>query len=443
MKPRIVLAGRPNVGKSTLFNRLYGEKKALVSDIPGLTRDYREGSVVIEKDLEVDLIDTAGVFEGTEGPLSKMIQGNAIEVISSSDLCLFIVDGKSGLTQSDNDIAKFLRKSGLFTIIIVNKCETGLSKKNIYEFFELGFGEPITISAEHNMGIKNLLSKIKEYLPEKGQSYEDREDSIKMAIVGKPNVGKSTLVNKLFGEDRMLTGDIAGITRDSIDMDWEWNNQSFTLIDTAGLRRKSRVQEDTEKLANFSSMKSIKYADIVVLLLDATNFIDKQDLRLADFIIKEGRALLIVFNKYDLIPDKHEFDNNINNFITTNLPQINNSSIIKISSLGGYGIQKMMKQSIDIYREWTNRVPTSKLNGWLYEAVQKHQPPAKSGRRVKLRYITQSSIKPPTFVVFSSAPANIPASYRKYLINEIRSTFGFNITPIRLHFRKGENPYIK
>ena len=441
MTPRIVLAGRPNVGKSTLFNRLYGSKKALVSDISGLTRDFRE-EIIILKDQKFSLIDTAGVYESASDSLSQSVESHALKVINDSDLCLFVVDARSGLTTKDIEFADYLRKSGIKTRTIVNKCERGTSRLNTYEFFELGFGEPLAISAEHNIGIGSLIDEIVRVIPSNQVNENNDEDTINLAIIGKPNVGKSTLLNSLIGHDRMLTGDIAGITRDSISTDWEWSGQKIRLIDTAGLRRKSRVHQDTEKLAYFDSIKTIKYSDIVILLIDAIDFIDKQDLRLADQVLTEGRALLIVFNKIDLVKDREQFDHEIGKIFSTNLIQLDKKNILKVSSLKGKGTKEMMEKVILLYDEWTKRTTTAKLNMWLDEAVQKHQPPARAGRRVKLRYITQASVKPPTFIIFASAPDSIPGSYRKYLINELRNAFGYNLSPLRIHFRKGDNPYV-
>ena len=440
MTPKIVLAGRPNVGKSTLFNRLYGRKKALVSDISGLTRDFREETVNL-KGQEFLLVDTAGVYESGSDNLSQSIEDNALHVIKNSSLCLFIVDGKSGLTTKDIEFADYLRKSGIMTLTIVNKCESGHSSRNIYEFFELALGEPIAISAEHNIGINSLIDKIIETIPSNIIDQENDPDSINLAIIGKPNVGKSTLLNTLIGHERMLTGDIAGITRDSISSDWEWLGRKMKLIDTAGLRRKSKVNQVTEKLAYFDSIKTIRYSDIVILLIDSIDFIDKQDLRIADQVLSEGRALLIVFNKMDLIKDKDGFDRDLSEIFSTNLIQLDKKNILKISSIHGKGTKEMMDRVILLYDEWSKRTATAKLNTWLHEAVQKHQPPAKAGRRVKLRYVTQVAAKPPTFIVFSSAPDAIPSSYRKYLINELRDAFGYKLSPIRIHFRKGDNPY--
>lgn len=440
MTPRIALAGRPNVGKSTLFNRFYGQKRALVSDISGLTRDFRE-ELIQYNGLEFYLIDTAGVYEAKSDELSQSVENNALKVISSCDLCLLVVDGRIGITPKDIEFSSYLRKSGIKTLTIVNKCESGTARKNIYEFYELGFGEPISISAEHNIGMLDLIEKVKENVPTSIRLESENDEIMKLAIVGKPNVGKSTLLNSLFGENRMLTGDQAGITRDSIEINWEWDGQKILLIDTAGLRRRSRVNQLVEKLTYADSLKSIKFADVIILLIDAVNFIDKQDMRLADYVISEGRALIIVINKYDLIKDKKEFNRRLNNILTTNLPQLNSNNVLKISSINGSGIKKMMVRVISLKDEWTQRMSTAKLNNWLREIVQKHQPPAKSGRRIKLRYITQASVKPPTFVIFSSHPESIPKSYKQYLINELRQSFNYSTTPIRIYFRKGENPY--
>lgn len=441
MVSRVVLAGRPNVGKSTLFNRLLGKKKALVSDFPGLTRDFREERISLHgKDFV--LIDTAGVYESNTDHLSQTIENNSLKIIHTSDLCLFVVDGKTGITNKDIEFSHYLRKTGVNVITIANKSESSIAKKNSYEFFELGFGQPINISAEHNVGIEELIEIILEKTFSEDSKADNSSDELSLAIVGKPNVGKSTLINALLGKERMITGDTAGITRDSIDIHWEWNEKKIKIIDTAGLRRRTKVNELSEKLAYLDSFKTIKFADVVVLLVDASEFIDKQDLRLADHIISEGRALLFVLNKIDLVRDKKDFEKRIKDSFSTNIVQLGSDNILKISSLNKTGIKILMNKIFDLYDEWTKRVSTSKLNDWLIDVVQNHQPPAKAGRRIKLRYITQSSARPPTFIIFTSSPEGIPDSYKKYLTNELRNAFGFKLSPLRLYFRKGKNPYI-
>ena len=441
MVSRVVLAGRPNVGKSTLFNRLLGKKKALVSDIPGLTRDFREERISLHgKDFL--LIDTAGVYESNADLLSKKIENNSLKIIDASDLCLLVLDAKAGITNKDIEFSNYLRKAGVNVITIANKSESSIAKKNSYEFFELGFGQPINISAEHNFGIEELIEIILERTFSVDSKDDDSSDELSLAIVGKPNVGKSTLINALLGKDRMITGDTAGITRDSIDIHWEWDTKKIKIIDTAGLRRRTKVNELSEKLAYLDSFKTIKFADVVILLVDASEFIDKQDLRLADHVISEGRALLFVLNKIDLVKDKKYFEKKIKDSFSTNIVQLGGDNILKISSLNKTGIKILMNKVFDLYDEWTKRVSTSKLNDWLNDVVQNHQPPAKSGRRIKLRYITQSSARPPTFVIFTSSPEGIPDSYKKYLTNELRKAFGFKLSPLRLYFRKGNNPYI-
>ena len=441
MVSRVVLAGRPNVGKSTLFNRLLGKKKALVSDIPGLTRDFREERISLHGN-DFLLIDTAGVYESNTDLLSRTIENNSLKIIHESDLCLFVVDGKAGITNKDIEFSHYLRKAGVNVITIANKSESSIAKKNSYEFFELGFGQPINISAEHNIGIEDLIEIILEKTFSENSKADNFSDELSLAIVGKPNVGKSTLINALLGRERMITGDTAGITRDSIDIHWQWNEKKIKIIDTAGLRRRTKVNELSEKLAYLDSFKTIKFADVVILLVDASEFIDKQDLRLADHVISEGRALLFVLNKMDLVKDKKDFEARIKDSFSTNIVQLGGDNILKISSLNKTGIKILMNKVFDLYDEWTKRVSTSKLNDWLNDVVQNHQPPAKSGRRIKLRYITQSSARPPTFVIFTSSPEGIPDSYKKYLTNELRKAFGFKLSPLRLYFRKGNNPYI-
>jgi GTP-binding protein len=449
MKPSIVIAGRPNVGKSTLFNRLAGKRLALVDDMPGLTRDRKEGEADIG-DRKVRIIDTAGLEEAAEGSIAARMSSQSEGAIALADLVLFIIDARSGLTPADEQFAEIIRASGRPVVLVANKCEGRASDGGFYEAFKLGFGEPVAISAEHGLGMSDLSSEIDERLAQleangelgAGEPSDDAPDRpLKLAIIGRPNAGKSTLVNTLLGEERMITGPEPGLTRDSVASDFTWNGHAVKLWDTAGLRRKSRISERAEKLAVGDALNAIRFAEAVILLVDAESPLDKQQLQLASLVEREGRALVIAINKWDLVEDRDRRLRELREAVGLHLTQIKGVPVVPVSALSGRGTDKLLKAVFETYELWNKRLPTAGLNRWFGEAVDGHPPPAVSGRRVKLRYITQPNARPPTFVIFCSHPDAVPESYKRYLVNALRERFGLGAVPIRLHLRKPDNPY--
>ncbi len=448
MTASLVIAGRPNVGKSTLFNRLAGKRLALVDDMPGLTRDRKEAEAAIGRHT-VRLIDTAGLEEAAEGTISARMSGQSQNAIRAADLVLFMIDARAGLTPADEQFAEQVRAAGKPVIVVANKCEGRASDAGYYEAFKLGLGEPVAISAEHGEGIGELLSAIAEVLDgldasdaqAEMQPVAARDRPLKLAITGRPNAGKSTLVNTLLGEERMITGPEPGLTRDSVATEFAWDGRKVQLFDTAGLRRKSRVSERAEKLAVGDALNAIRFAEVVVLLIEVERALDKQDLQIAALAEKEGRALVIAVNKWDLVEERDKYLRAMREAVARQLPQIRGVPVMPVSALSGRGTQKLMKAVFDVYEEWNRRVPTAALNRWFSEAVEGHPPPAIAGRRIKLRFITQPNARPPTFVIFCSRPEGVPESYKRYLVNSLRETFELNAVPIRVHLRKPDNPY--
>ncbi|MCB1510571.1 MAG: ribosome biogenesis GTPase Der [Hyphomicrobiaceae bacterium] len=472
-KLTIAIVGRPNVGKSTLFNRLLGRRAALVSDMPGLTRDRREGTCeIIGHSLR--LIDTAGLEEADPGSIPARMREQTELAIAEADVVLFVIDARAGVTPADSQFASIVRRSGHPTILVANKCEGRQGSDGFYEAFELGLGEPVAISAEHNEGVGGLELDILAALGLKpatktsgnrrarmraaaeaqaaGQSDDDQvaadddeapDRAIRVAIVGRPNAGKSTLVNALLGEDRMITGPEPGLTRDSIASDISWQGREFSVYDTAGLRKKARINEVAEKLSASDSVRSIRFAEVVVLLIDAERGLEHQDLTIGQMTTEEGRALVIAINKWDTVTDKQARLKALREDIGDKLAQVPGVPIVTISALAERGLDKLMAAVATAYEVWNRRVSTADLNRWLQEAVERHQPPAVSGRRIRLRYMTQPSTRPPTFIAFCSQPKGLPASYLRYLTNGLRETFDLPGTPIRFTLRKGANPYAK
>lgn len=448
MAVTIAIVGRPNVGKSTLFNRIAGKRLALVDDMPGLTRDRKEAEAKIGE-LEVRLIDTAGLEEAGADSIESRMKAQTEMAIADSDLVMFAIDARAGVTPADEVFAELVRVSGKPVILLANKCEGRAGEPGFYEAFQLGLGEPIALSAEHGEGIGELYGQIEDLglkvLEEKGlQVEEDEEDPdkpLRVAIVGRPNAGKSTLINALIGEDRMITGPEAGLTRDSIAVPFSWNERPIRLFDTAGLRKKSRVKERAEKLSVGDALRAIRFAEVVVLLLDATHPLEKQDLTIADLVAREGRALVIGVNKWDLIHDKQAYLHELHLEIDRLLPQIKGVPVITMSAEREKGLGRLMRSIFDINEVWNKRLSTGALNRFLDEALARHTPPAVGGRRIRLRYMTQPNARPPTFVVFCSKPEDLPTAYSRYLINGLRETFEMPGVPIRLHMRKGKNPY--
>ncbi|MGE5260262.1 MAG: ribosome biogenesis GTPase Der [Actinomycetota bacterium] len=444
----IAIVGRPNVGKSTLFNRLAGKRLALVDDQPGLTRDRREAEATLGT-CSVTLIDTAGLDESDEGLTARMRQQTEA-AIAEADLVIFLVDGRAGVVSADKIFAELVRGSGKPVVLAANKCEGRAADAGLYEAYELGLGEPLPISAEHGLGIGELADAIEQActagaghaeLPsEEAESGEVRP--LRIAIVGRPNVGKSTLVNALLGEERMITGPEAGITRDSIASPLSVEGRPLLLFDTAGLRRKMRVEGKAEELSVGDALKAIRFAEVVVLLLDAEHPFEKQDLQIADLVAEEGRALVIAVNKWDLVRDREKRLKELRETCQRLLPQVKGVSLVPVSALGGAGLDRLMQSILAVDRLWNIRLPTHALNQWLKGAIEAHSPPAVSGRRLKLRYITQANARPPTFVLFCSRPKDLPDSYVRYLVNALRENFDLPGVPIRLHLRKGDNPYV-
>jgi GTPase len=440
----VVIVGRPNVGKSTLFNRLAGRRLALVHDQPGVTRDRRQAEGTIA-DLEFDIIDTAGFEEATGESLEARMRQQTEQAIGAGDVCLLLVDARAGLTTVDRQFAEIVRRSGKPVIVCANKAEGRAGQAGLYEAFELGLGEPIAISAAHGEGMDELYEALKLKLPAPGEGVADEEaDSrpIRLAIIGRPNVGKSTLINALVGEERMLTGPEAGITRDAIAMDWSWRDRPIKLWDTAGMRKRARIDEPLEKMAVQDGLRAIKFAEVVVLVLDASHPFEKQDLQLADLIEREGRALVIAVNKWDLVVEERTRRlKDLQADLKQMLPQLAGVPLVTVSAVEGKGLGRMMEAVFDVYELWNKRVGTGELNRWLEYQIERHPPPAPGGRRIKLRYMTQVSARPPSFAVFSTRGSELPEAYKRYLVNGLRADFGLKGIPIRLNVRERKNPY--
>lgn len=474
MLPRVAILGRPNVGKSTLFNRLVGKKLALVDDRPGVTRDRRYGDASLG-DLTFQVIDTAGYEEAGVETLEGRMRQQTEAAIEEADVLLFIIDARAGLTPLDRSFGDLLRGQNKPLILVANKAEGQKAEAGFYEAYELGFGEPVPLSAEHGDGLADLYAAIQPYIDqlsekleaEKAEAQAVRQEAaiagddaligevgedgefigeeepkaLNIAIVGKPNAGKSTLINAYLGEDRLLTGPEAGITRDSIAIDWEWRGRPVRLFDTAGMRRKAKVQEKLEKLSVADALRAIRFAHVVVVLIDASHPFEKQDLQIADLCEREGRAVVIALNKWDLIEDKQEKLKELKAELAHSLPQIAGVPFVTLSAREEKGLDKLIDGVFRAYDVWNTRVSTARLNRWLDGVLAHHPPPAPGGRRIKIRYMTQVNTRPPTFATFCSRPEDMPTAYKRYLVNSLRETFKMPGTPIRLMWRKGENPY--
>jgi len=443
----VAIVGRPNVGKSTLFNRLAGKRLALVDDQPGLTRDRREAEATLGSSCAVTLIDTAGLEPGDKGLTPRMRQQTEA-AIAQADLVVFLIDARAGVVSADEIFADLVRGSGKPVILAANKCEGRAAEPGVYEAYSLGLGEPLPISAEHGIGVGELSEAIQRLCQDRGGTAQDQGDieelglhPLRIAIVGRPNVGKSTLVNALLGEERMITGPEAGITRDAIASELQWDGRPLLLFDTAGLRRKMRVEGRAEEISVGDALKAIRFAEVVVLLLDVEQPFEKQDLQIADLIEQEGRALVIAVNKWDLVREREKRLNELRETCQRLLPQIKGVPLVPVSALGGKGLDKLMSAVLAADALWNRRLPTHALNQWLQAAVEAHPPPAVSGRRIKLRYITQANARPPTFALFCSRPKALPDSYSRYLVNSLRASFDMPGVPIRLNLRKGANPF--
>ncbi|MFZ3360768.1 MAG: ribosome biogenesis GTPase Der [Xanthobacteraceae bacterium] len=442
----LVIVGRPNVGKSTLFNRLVGRRLALVDDQPGVTRDRREGEARLG-DREFKVIDTAGLEDAQRESLSARMQTQTAAAVAQADAVLFLVDARAGATPADRAFAALVRKSGKPAILVANKSEGRAGAAGALEAYALGLGEPVAISAEHNEGLADLYDALRTALPEATAEREEiaiavpEQPPIRVAIVGRPNTGKSTLINRLLGEDRLLTGPEAGITRDAIAVNLTWQNHHLRIHDTAGMRRRSRIEEKLEKLSVADALNAIRFAEVVIVLVDAQTPFEEQDIRIADLTEREGRAIVIAVNKWDLVEPETGAVSRLRDAVDRMLPQIKGVPVAVLSARSGQGLDKLMEAVLNAHAVWNRRVPTAALNRFLADAIATNPPPALSGRRLRLDYITQPKSRPPTFVLFASRAEALPETYRRYLVNGLRESFKLPGTPIRLMMRAKANPY--
>lgn len=458
-KPTVIIIGRPNVGKSTLFNRLVGKKLALVDDQPGVTRDRRMGDAEIAG-MEFTVVDTAGWEDEDDASLPGRMRKQTEVSIDDADAAMFVIDARAGITPMDEEIARWLREQEVPVVLVANKAEGKAAEAGILESYSLGLGEPLGVSAEHGEGIADLFgglwpiigAKSEEAEADTGEKYDyDDEEApagpLKLAIVGRPNAGKSTIINRMLGEDRLLTGPEAGITRDSIAVDWEWfdpkanETREIRLIDTAGMRKRARVVDKIEKMSVADAKRAIDFAEVVVLLLDATQGLEHQDLKIASQVLEEGRALMIAINKWDIAESPSYLFNGIREALNEGLAQVRGVPLFAVSAKTGKGIDTMLSAAFELREAWSRRVPTAALNRWFDDALEANPPPAPGGRRIKLRYITQASTRPPRFVVFGSRLDDLPTSYERYLINGIRAKLGFEAVPVRVVLKSPKNPY--
>ena len=445
--PTVAIVGRPNVGKSTLFNRLVGKKLALVDDRPGVTRDRREGDASL-LGLDFRIIDTAGYEDEDPDTLPGRMRQQTQAAVDAADLALFLIDGRAGIVPLDEEIARWLRGASTPIVLVANKAEGRAAEQGILESLALGFGDPVQLSAEHGEGIADLFEAILPHLEEL-QTEDEAEDEengpLKLAIVGRPNAGKSTLVNRILGEERMITGPEAGITRDSIAIDWLWEGpegaRPVRLIDTAGMRKKAKVQDKLEKLSVADALHAVDFAEVVVLLLDATLGLEAQDLRIADRVLQEGRALVIALNKWDVAEDPSKLFNGVRAALDEGLAQVKGVPLLTVSAATGKGLDQMIAAAFDVRDAWSRRVPTGELNRWFERAIEANPPPAPGGKRIKLRYVTQAKTRPPGFVLFGTRVDQLPTSYQRYLVNGIRRDLGFGAVPVRLTLRAPKNPF--
>jgi GTPase len=455
----VAIVGRPNVGKSTLFNRLVGRRAALVHDRPGVTRDRRTGRGEIAG-LVFTVIDTAGYEESAADTLEGRMREQIDRAITEADIALFLIDARAGITPMDEQFASLLRKSETPVALVANKCEGRGGRDGMYESFRLGLGEPIAVSAEHGEGLDGLYEALAPFGPKAGD--EDADDAafedelidqdeeqpydparpLQLAIIGRPNTGKSTLINRLIGDDRLLTGPEPGVTRDAISVDWSYKGRAIRFVDTAGVRRRTKVKDAVEKLSVGETFEAVKMAEVVVLVLDAEAVLDKQELTLARHVVEEGRALVIALNKWDAVKEKKAALQTLSDKLQTSLTQVRGIPTVTISGKTGQRVEALMDEVLRIHEVWNKRIPTAALNRWLPVATRMHPPPLSMHKhRVKLRYMTQAKARPPTFVIFSTRPTDLPDAYSRYLVNGLRDTFDLDGVPIRLHLRKPKNPY--
>ncbi|NNM76829.1 ribosome biogenesis GTPase Der [Sphingomonas sp. ID1715] len=442
--PTVAIVGRPNVGKSTLFNRLVGKKLALVDDRPGVTRDRREGEAHL-LGLDFRVIDTAGFEDEDPQSLPGRMRAQTEAAVREADVALFLVDARAGVVPLDEEIGRWLRAEDTPVVLAVNKAEGRAGEQGALEALSMGFGDPIQISAEHGEGLADLFEMLLPHLERDEDEIDEDDDEeggpLKLAIVGRPNAGKSTLVNRILGQERMITGPEAGITRDSIAIDMEWEGRPIRLIDTAGMRKRANVQDKLEKLSVADAKRAVDFAEVVVLLLDATRGLEAQDLRIADAVLQEGRALMIALNKWDVAENASALFNGVKAALEEGLSQVKGLPVLTVSAATGKGVDTMLKVAFETREAWSRRVPTGELNRWFETAIEKNPPPAPGGKRIKPRYITQAKTRPPGFILFGTRVDLLPESYRRYLINGIRRDLGFGAVPVRLTLRAPKNPF--
>jgi GTP-binding protein len=453
--PQVVIVGRPNVGKSTLFNRLVGKRLALVDDQPGVTRDRRFGEAGL-LGLEFQAVDTAGWEEEEPSSLPGRMRAQTEVSLKGADAALFVIDARAGITPLDEEIGRWLREQEVPVVLVANKAEGNAGQSGIIESYALGLGDPVPVSAEHGEGVAELYSALLPLIGDRQPAAaeaidpEDEEQRaaapLHLAIVGRPNAGKSTLINKLLGEDRLVTGPEAGITRDSIAVDWSWRDpqgdeRAIKIVDTAGMRKKAKVDDKLERLSVQDARRAVDYAEIVVLLLDATRGLEVQDLKIASMVIEEGRALMIAINKWDVAQEPSSLFNGVRAALEEGLAQLRGVPLFAVSAMTGKGLDTMLSAAFKLREEWSRRVPTAALNRWFDDALEANPPPAPGGKRIKLRYITQVGTRPPRFVIFGTRLHELPTSYERYLINGIRAQLGFGGVPVRLTLRTPKNPY--
>lgn len=439
MLPTVVIAGRPNVGKSTLFNRLVGRRAALVADTPGVTRDRKEAEALL-RGRHVRMVDTAGLEEAAPETLAGRLRAGAETAVGMADLVLFVVDAREGLTPVDRHFAQWLRRQGRPVLLVANKAEGRGANSAVLEAYELGLGDPVAVSAEHGEGISGLMTEIADLLPPAGEA-DPKEQSLHLAVVGRPNAGKSTLINRLLGEERMITGPEPGLTRDAVAAQLRDAEGVIELVDTAGLRRRARIEAELEKMSVGAAIGALKLAEVVVLVVDAVEGLHDQDLQIARLIEREGRACVIALNKWDAVPDRGAARRMVTERLEESLAQMKGIPVVTVSALTGIGMERLLPAVRQVHAVWNKRLPTGELNRWFEQALERHQLPLVSGRRLKLRYITQAKARPPTFVAFGTRAEQVPEDYQRYLVNGLRETFDLPGTPIRLQLRGTKNPY--